>query len=109
MPRNVKLDELKEGQILAETLTNKYDQVLIKKGTLINLDSHIRVLKMWGVNEVSIFEDITDANSLESNSDEKLKVESKLSEELNWNIKNENDKFLFDMAVLSRLKGYIDE
>ena len=38
MPRKVKLDDIEEGQILAETLSNKYDQVLIKKGTSLNLD-----------------------------------------------------------------------
>ena len=85
MPRNVKLDELVEGQILAETLANKYDQVLIKKGTLINLESHIRVLKMWGISEIAVFEDISDASSRESNNDEKIKEETKLLEELDTN------------------------
>lgn len=109
MPRSVKIDELSEGQILAVTLTNKYDQVLIKKGTMLNSDTHIRVLKMWGISEVSIFDDISDANSIESNSDEKLKIETQILDELNWIIKNENDKFIIDLAILSQLEGNNNE
>lgn len=109
MPRIVRLDEIVEGQIIAETLTNKYDQVLIKKGTLLSLDSHIRVLKMWGINEISVYENISDANSQQSNANELLQLESKIIEELKWNIKNENDKFLINIAVLSKLEGNDDE
>ena len=103
MPRKVKLEDIEEGQILAETLSNKYDQVLIKKGTSLILGSHIRILKMWGINEISIFDDLIDASSSETNNEEIANIESKLLEELGWIIKNENDKFIFDIAVLSRI------
>ncbi len=103
MPRKVKLDDIEDGQILAETLSNKYDQVLIKKGTSLNLDSHIRVLKMWGINEILIFDDLIDASGGSINNEEIANIETKLLEELGWNIKNENDKFLFDIGVLSRI------
>lgn len=103
MPRKVKLEDIEEGQILAETLSNKYDQILIKKGTSLNLDSHIRVLKMWGINEISVFDDLVDASSSATNNEEIANIESKLLEELGWVIKNENDKLLFDIAVLNRI------
>lgn len=109
MPRIVKLDEIVEGQIIAETLKNKYGQVLINKGTLLSLEAHIRVLKMWGINEINVFENISDANSQQTNENEVLRLESKMIEELKWNIKNENDKFLIDIAVLSKLEGNNDE
>ncbi|MFA7325490.1 MAG: hypothetical protein WC121_02420 [Candidatus Kapaibacterium sp.] len=109
MPRKVKLDDIEEGQILAETLSNKYDQILIKKGTLLNLDSHIRVLKMWGINEISIFDDLIDASSGSVNSEEIANIETKLLNEIGWKIKNENDKLLFDVAVLSRIGKFNNE
>lgn len=103
MPRKVKLEDIEEGQILAETLSNKYDQVLIKKGTSLILGSHIRILKMWGINEISVFDDLVDASSSTSSNEEIANIESKLLEELGWIIKNENDKLLFDIAVISRI------
>ncbi len=109
MPRKVKLDDIEEGQILAETLSNKYDQVLIKKGTSLNLDSHIRVLKMWGINEISVYDDLVDASSSSLNNEEVANIEAMLLSELGWSIKNENDKFLFDIGVLSRIGEIIDE
>ncbi len=103
MPRKVKIDDIEEGQILAETLSNKYDQILIKKGTSLNLESHIRVLKMWGINEISIFDDLVDASSASVNIEEIANIESTLLDEIGWNIKNQNDKLLFDVAVLSSI------
>lgn len=104
MPRKVKLDDIEDGQILAETLSNKYDQVLIKKGTSLVLDPHVRVLKMWGINEISIFDDLFDASSSTTNNEEIASIEAELLQELGWNIKNENDKLLFDIAVLNRIR-----
>ncbi|PKL81174.1 MAG: hypothetical protein CVV25_00065 [Ignavibacteriae bacterium HGW-Ignavibacteriae-4] len=109
MPRKVKLEDIEEGQILAETLSNKYDQILIKKGTSLNLDSHIRVLKMWGINEILIFDDLVDASSGSVNSEEIANIETILLDEIGWIIKNENDKLLFDVAVLSRIGTFNNE
>lgn len=103
MSRKIQLNEIEDGYILAESLSNKYNQVLIKKGTTLNKYSHIRILKMWGIDEILIYDDIFEENNKQNNLDEKTEVENLLLEKFGWIIKNKNDKLLFDIAVLSRL------
>lgn len=103
MSRKIQLNEIEDGYILAESLSNKYNQVLIKKGTTLNKNSHIRILKMWGIDEILIYDDIFEENNKQNNLDEKTEVENLLLEKFGWIIKNKNDKLLFDIAVLSRL------
>ena len=58
---------------------------------------------MWGINEISIYDDLVDASNSSLNNEEIANIGALLLSELEWNIKNENDKFLFDIAVLSRI------
>lgn len=103
MTKKISLDEIQEGYILAETLTNKYNQILIKKGSKLNSTNHIRILKMWGIESILILENKEEENSENNNNNKRIQIEEELLKKINWNSKNSNDKYLIDIAVLSKL------
>lgn len=57
---SVPVQSLKPGRILAADAKNAHGQLLIRKGMEVT-DRHMRVLKSWGVVEVQIEGDPTDA------------------------------------------------
>lgn len=106
MPKKIEIDEITEGCILAKTISNKYDQILIKQGVTLDIGTHIRILKMWGITEVIVYDSILDSLVSDISADNSV-IEKELLEKLGWNIKNDNDKFLIDIAVMSKVKEYI--
>lgn len=102
MAQKIHIDKIEEGQILGETLSNKFGQVLINKGTILNLSSHIRILKMWGIDEVEIISDSNDDISTIGNNDLLAEIENALIEKIGWKVENPNEKFLIDIAVFSQ-------
>lgn len=103
MPKKIQIDKIIEGNVLAETISNKYDQILIKQGVTLDSGTHIRILKMWGIKEVLIYESLSDS-LVSDNNEDNLMIEKEFIEKLCWNIKNENDKFLIDIAIISKVK-----
>lgn len=49
----VRVDELKEGMVLAENLIHVNGRLILNKGTVIG-SKDIRIIKMWGVTEANI-------------------------------------------------------
>lgn len=103
MPKKIEIDKITEGYILAETISNKYNQILIKQGVTLEIGTHIRILKMWGIKEVVVFDNTSDTLASNINIDNSI-IEKDLLENIEWNIKNENDQFLIDIALMSKVK-----
>ena len=53
----IAVDQLKQGMLLAEDVVDVNSRLLLKKGGTVE-PRHIRMLKMWGVGEVSVQGDI---------------------------------------------------
>lgn len=100
MLKKINIKEIEDNHILAETLQNKYNQVLLTKGTHLEKSKHFRILAMWGIQEITVYESISDEIINKENKSNKAEVEREILNILNWTIKENNDKFLFDIAVL---------
>lgn len=101
MAKEVNISDLSDNDILSKTIANKYNQVLLKKGTVIKVDSHIKILKTWGIEKVSI-----ETESSESNENNSIEVDKDLieavKERLQWGNLNKNEQILFDLIVASK-------
>ena len=50
------IDDLRSGMVLAEDVTNRNGNVLLKAGCHLS-DKHVKAMKMWGVTDVSVADD----------------------------------------------------
>lgn len=101
MPKEIHISELTDNDTLYNTVTNKYDQVLLKKGTILNTVSHLRILKTWGIESI-VIEDILDDNLNDDSNqvDNELKVQ--VMEKLGWDKLSDNDQILFEIILESK-------
>jgi HD-like signal output (HDOD) protein len=60
----VRTDKLKSGMVLAEDVKDIKGRLLLHRGANIESD-HIRILKIWGISEVSVFRKVGDPNNFE--------------------------------------------
>lgn len=101
MAKEVNISELSDNDVLSKTITNKYNQVLLKKGTVLDINTHIKILKTWGIEKVSIETELT-----ESDESDKIEVDNDIidavKEKLNWGKLNNNEQILFDLIVASK-------
>jgi len=49
----IAIDQLNEGMVVEDTVTDLHGTILLQKGVIISLRS-VKLLKMWGILEVSI-------------------------------------------------------
>ena len=53
MGKTITIDDIEPGAILDEDVMNPQGLVLLKKGVVIE-EKHIKILRRWGVNKISI-------------------------------------------------------
>ena len=102
MAKEVNISELSDNDVLSKTITNKYNQVLLTKGTIIDVSVHIKILKTWGIVKVAIETEITDSNEEEIIESDYDIIES-VKDKLNWGNLNENEQILLDIIVKSKI------
>jgi len=101
MPKEIHITELTDNDTLYSTVTNKYDQVLLKKGTVLNTTTHLKILKTWGIESIVIEDVLVDSLKDDSSQvDNELKVQ--VIEKLGWDKLSSNDQILFDIILESK-------
>jgi len=94
----IQIEQIKDGMILSETLSNSFGQTLIPSGTILN-ERHIRILKTWNIFTISI-------RSNESDEDSKLSEELRakamevLNQRLNWEPRNIYEEDLVNLGII---------
>lgn len=101
MPKEIHISELTDNDTLYNTVTNKYDQVLLKKGTILNTVSHLRILKTWGIESI-VIEDILDDNLNDDSNQVDNELKAQVLENLGWDKLNSNDQILFEIILESK-------
>jgi len=102
MPKEIHISELTDNDTLYNTVTNKYDQVLLKKGTILNTVSHLRILKTWGIESI-VIEDILDDNLNDDSNQVDNELKAQVLENLGWDKLNSNDQILFEIILESKI------
>ncbi len=99
MSQNIKIDSVVKGMVLAEPVINKYGQTLIPSGTEI-ITKHINLLKTWNIFNVTVRSD--NEENVNELSDELRQIAiEKVNKKINWKPRNQSEKNIFELAVLS--------
>lgn len=99
MPKFMKIEEIKEGMILASPVFNRYGQILLPKDSVIE-EKHKSLLKIWGVRCVQICAGENDKIN-ESKLDELYALAGeKLGKRLLWTPRNEIENDLYEAALM---------
>lgn len=106
MSKNVAVDNLIDGMILAEPLTNSFGQTLMPAGTIIK-SNHIKILKTWNIRIIKIK---SDENESEVKiSPEIIKIaQDKLIARMHWKPTEEEEKQLFKIGVFQAALNLMD-
>lgn len=105
MSISVNINDLKNGLELSEPIKNKFGQVLLGAGTLID-EKHIKLLKIWGIETISVKGEVEIETQLQYDENSISEATLKLKERLSWNPKNDNEKDLYQAALQIVLEKY---
>ncbi|MCX6155586.1 MAG: hypothetical protein NT007_15645 [Candidatus Kapabacteria bacterium] len=101
------LDEIVNGDLLAEPLINSFGALLLPAGTPIT-ERQIRMMKMWNIKSVSVVMDVENYDSWLS--DDVLTYAYRVfSERCPWTPESEIEADLFRMGVVHEARKVIDE
>ncbi len=103
MSKLVNIKDFSEGLELSDPIKNKFGQVLLCAGTIID-EKHIKLLKIWGVETISVKGESEVESEVKYDEISVSKAESALKERLSWTPKNDNEKDLYQTALQNVLE-----
>lgn len=104
MIKLIDIDQLKEGDILAEPLYNVHGHILLPVNAVIS-NKCLKLLKTLNIQNVTI-KRIDKDNQNESLTEEEIETSlKKLLENLDWQPENDYEMELLKMAAIHKLKG----
>ncbi len=96
MSKIIKIDEIQEGMVLFGNIYNKYGQQIAPDGLEL-VDRHIKLFRIWNVDEIRIKEE-TDDEILEDDGIRAL-ADKILKSRMKWTPSNAIEKNLFHTAL----------
>lgn len=97
MSKTINIDELEDGMILAQPVTNNFGQKLVPAGAIIK-ESHKKILKTWNIRSIAIKSDEYEESIEISEAQKALAIEY-VTKRLDWIPKTIIEKDLFLMGV----------
>lgn len=101
MSKVVLMENIEVGMKLAAPQINRYGQVLLAKGVEIN-EEHLKLLKTWGVERITIEENIGESNMSQAYLDRKSKIENRLKLRMLWEPSNIYEVDMYRSVVNSK-------
>ncbi|OGU13692.1 MAG: hypothetical protein A2X61_01915 [Ignavibacteria bacterium GWB2_35_12] len=99
MAEIVATNNVNAGMVVSEPVVNSFGQTLISTGVEIN-EQHIKLLKMWNISCISI--KTSDSDELDELTEDMINLGlERLSKRLNWQPRNDNEKDLIDLGIIS--------
>lgn len=102
MSKIIKIDEIENGMVLAESITNNNGQILFGSGAELS-EKHKKYFKMWGVSSILIESEENDEFA-KPDLETLEKIRKEYIEQIGWKPRNEHEHDLIEMAVLHQ--GY---
>lgn len=97
----ISIDKITTGMKLAKPLVNKYNQILLPAGTVLE-DKHREVLEKWNIQTLEIqSEETIDENIPEEIIEMALK---KIKEKILWQPRNHIEQEIIDIALITIAK-----
>ncbi len=98
MPVLILQEDIKEGMELALPAKNKFGQVLLPAGAIVE-NKHKRIFKIWGISTIYVKEDNIEIKNFEYNQNTVNEAANILGKRLTWKPKNFNEEDLYNMAL----------
>lgn len=96
MGKIVSVDDLEDGMILEENVSNNFGQVLIGAGAELNANK-IKALKTWGISTVIVE---SSEETIVNYDDETVeKARKRIARRILWTPRNEPEKDIFAVAL----------
>ncbi len=96
MGKIVSVDDLEDGMILEETVSNNFGQVLIASGAEMNANK-IKALKTWGVSTVVV--ESAEETAIDYDDETVEKARNRIAKRIFWTPRNEPEKDLITVAL----------
>jgi len=97
MPKKIKINDIKDGMILAHPILNHFDQILLSGGAIMTEESK-KVLKTWNINNIDILTD--DETEVSELSDEVINIAKvKLAKRMMWQPRVRIEENLLNAAI----------
>ncbi len=97
MAQIIAIEEICEGMILAEPVSNKYGQVLLPAGTSLD-EQKAKILKTWNIKAISVKGDVNE-QEIEITQEMLDRCEEILLHKMNWFPKNHYETDMLKAAV----------
>lgn len=99
----ISLDQLKEGMVLQAPAKNKYGQVLLAEGAVLQ-PQHKRLLSMWGITMVLVHDPNDTKKELVFDQSVLGQAAEALEKRITWQPETPMEKDLLEMAARGVLK-----
>lgn len=103
MSNLIEIEKSEPGMTLAAPILNRYGQVLLATGVTL-LPSHLKMFKTWGIKLITIKSDEFEDDAVVTE-DMKQKAEELFLNRINWKVKSDFEKGLFEIGVRKVLLG----
>lgn len=101
MPKYINISEVLEDMVLAESISNKFGQVLCKQGSKVN-GKLLKMFKTWGVKGILIRDEDEEENQI--NPKLKKELTEKIEKELDFKPFTEIEKNLLESLIIYNTK-----
>lgn len=100
----ISIDEVVDGMELSSNVTNKFGQVLLSAGAVLN-ESHKKLFKIWNITTVEIKTEATHIADEEEVSEEVLEIAKKLvKRQIKWRPRNKYETELVNLAYITAIE-----
>ena len=107
MAQSIVIEDIKDGDILAEPVLNNYGQTLIPSGATLK-QSHVNLLRTWNILSITIKSDQNEGDDgFEFSEEVKAMATEQMIRRMKWKPRNPNEEDLFQLGVFSAAKKII--
>jgi hypothetical protein len=105
MPKIISIEEIEDGQVLAEPLTNKFGQTIMPAGASLQ-KAHQTKFKMWNITSVTIKEELIEGDT-EISEDTLAAAKEIFMKRIKWEVNNPYELDLVKIGIQIAAKDLI--
>ncbi len=111
MPRIISIDEIEEGMVLQNSITNSYGQVLVNAGITLE-ERHKKILKTWNISTIVIKADEMMENE-EISEEIYAQAKAEVYSRMKWEPRNKYEEDFVELGIYAKarkiLRGEVKE
>lgn len=104
MSRTIEIDSMQPGMVLKKSIYNRFGQMILPEGKKLE-EKHKRILKTWGVSNISIVDNAEETVNEEWEVDDSIKerASEQLKRRMLWEPRNSNEESMYRVALKRKI------